>query len=133
MMPAGRSRSPFSTYVAWSSASKPHGGTDYIEADLYDPAVLVSRARAKLDFAQPVAIMLMGVMGHVGNPDEDDDGVARAIVDRLKEALPSGGYLVMYEGTNTDPAQDVALRQYNESGGSEGSPEPRSLGARLKQ
>lgn len=74
----------------------PHGGTDYIEADLYDPGTLVSIARTKLDFAQPVAIMLMGVMGHLGNPGEDDDRVARSIVDRLKDALPSGGYLVMY-------------------------------------
>ena len=97
-------------------ASKPHGGTDYIEADLYDPDALISLARTKLDFAQPVAIMLMGVMGHVGNAGEDDDAVARSIVDRLKEALPSGGCLVMYEGVNTDPAQDEALRQYNQSG-----------------
>lgn len=37
-------------------------------------------------------------------------------MDRLKDALPSGGYLVMYEGVDTDPAQDEALGQYNESG-----------------
>ena len=97
-------------------ASNPHGGTDYIEADLYDPGTLVSRARAKLDFGQPVAIMLMGVMGHVGNPGEDDDQVAASIVDRLKAALPSGGYLVMYEGVDTDPRQREALEQYNQSG-----------------
>jgi hypothetical protein len=97
-------------------ASNPHGGTDYIEADLYDPGTLVSIARTKLDFTQPLAIMLMGVMGHIGNPGEADDEVARSIVDRLKDALPSGGYLVMYEGVNTDPAQDKALGQYNESG-----------------
>jgi hypothetical protein len=82
-------------------ASNPHGGTDYIEADLNDPGTLVSIARTKLDFAQPIAIMLMGVMGHIGNPGEDDDEVARSIVDQLKDALPSGGYLVMYEGVNT--------------------------------
>jgi hypothetical protein len=97
-------------------ASNPHAGTDYIEADLYDPGTLVSIARTKLDFTQPVAIMLMGVMGHIGNPAEDDDEVGRSIVDRLKDALPSGGYLVMYEGVDTDPAQDEALDQYNESG-----------------
>jgi hypothetical protein len=97
-------------------ASNPHSGTDYIEADLYDPGTLVSRARSKLDFGQPVAIMLMGVMGHVGNPGEDDDQVAASIVDRLKAALPSGGYLVMYEGVDTDPAQREALEQYNQSG-----------------
>src|SRR5450432_2243731 len=37
--------------------SNPHGGTDYIEADLNDPGTLLSIARTKLDFAQPVAIM----------------------------------------------------------------------------
>jgi len=60
--------------------------------------------------------MLMGVMGHIGNPAENDDAVARSIIDRLKDALPSGGCLVMYEGVDTDPAQDKALAQYNESG-----------------
>ena len=97
-------------------AANPSGGTDYIEADLYDPGALVSIARTKLDFGEPVAIMLMGVMGHIGNPGENDDEVARSIIDRLKDALPAGGYLVMYEGVDTDPAQDEALAQYNESG-----------------
>ena len=97
-------------------ASNPQSGTDYLEADLYDPGTLISRARAKLDFGQPVAIMLMGVMGHVGNPGADDDQVARSIVESLRAALPSGGYLIMYEGVDTDPAQREALRQYNQSG-----------------
>jgi hypothetical protein len=88
--------------------SNPRGGTDYIEADLYQPGALIDIARTKLDFGQPVAIMLMGVMGHIGNPDENDE-VARSIVARLKDALPSGGYFVMYEGINTDPAQNEAL------------------------
>jgi hypothetical protein len=96
-------------------ASNPRG-VDYLEADLYDPETLISRARAKLDFGQPVAIMLMGVMGHVGDPAEKDDEVARSIVELLKSALPSGGYLIMYEGTDTDPAQHEALEQYNQSG-----------------
>jgi hypothetical protein len=97
-------------------AGNPRGGTDYIEADLYDPDALVGVARTKLDFERPVAIMLMGVMGHIGHPDENDDAVAQSIVGRLKDALPSGGYLVMYEGIRGDPAQDEALRQYNQSG-----------------
>src|SRR6266566_992530 len=96
--------------------SNPRGGTDYIEADLYDPATLLSIARSKLDFTQPVAIMLMGVMGHIGNPREDDDRVGTSIVDALKDALPAGGYFVMYEGTDTDPAQREALAAYNASG-----------------
>ena len=97
--------------------SNPRGGTDYMEADLYDPGALVSLAQTKLAFSRPVAIMLMGVMGHVGDPDGDPgDEVARSILDRLKAALPSGGYLIMYEGINTDPAQNEALKVYNSSG-----------------
>jgi hypothetical protein len=96
--------------------NNPSGGTDYIEADLYDPGALLDIARAKLDFSQPVAIMLMGVMGHIGNPREDDDQVGRSIVAALQDALPSGGYFVMYEGTDTDPAQRKALAAYNASG-----------------
>jgi hypothetical protein len=97
-------------------ARDPQSGTDYIEANIYEPDTLLSIARTKLDFDRPVAIMLMGVMGHIGNADENDDEVARSIIDRFKNALPAGGYLVMYEGVNTDPAQEKALRQYNESG-----------------
>ena len=54
-----------------------------------------------MDFGAPVAIMPMGVMGHIGNPGETDDEVAGSIIDQLKDALPSGGYLVMYEGVDT--------------------------------
>ena len=70
--------------------SNPRGGTDYIEADLYDPANLLSIARTKLDFTQPVAIMLMGVMGHIGNPREDDDRAdwARRSAGRRAQGTP---------------------------------------------
>jgi len=34
--------------------------------------------------------------------------VAASIVAALKAALPSGGYLIMYEGTDTDPRQREA-------------------------
>ncbi len=96
--------------------SNPHGGTDYIEADLYQPGALLDMARTKLDFSQPIALMLMGVMGHIGNPFQDDDRVGRSVVEALKDAIPSGGYFVMYEGINTDPEQNKALEQYNASG-----------------
>ncbi|MBV9450458.1 MAG: SAM-dependent methyltransferase [Streptosporangiaceae bacterium] len=96
--------------------SNVEGTTDYIDADLNHPDALLSIARQKLDFSQPVAIMLMGILGHVGNPGERDDEVARSIVDKLKAALPSGGYLALYEATDADPAQNEATRLYNESG-----------------
>jgi S-adenosyl methyltransferase len=92
------------------------GTTDYIDADLNEPDEIIRIAREKLDFSRPVAIMLMGILGHIGNPDENDDHFARSVVDQLKQALPAGGYLALYEATNTVPAHNEAIRAYNETG-----------------
>jgi hypothetical protein len=96
--------------------SNAEGGTDYIEADLNDPDALLHIARQKLDFGRPLAIMLMGVLGHIGNPEEDDDRVAQTIVGTLKAALPSGGYLAVYDTSDANPGQNDALNKYNASG-----------------
>jgi hypothetical protein len=66
---------------------------------------------ATLDFTKPVALMLLGVMGHVKDVD-----AARSIVRRLVAALPSGSYLVMSDGTATSERVIESHRQYNESG-----------------
>jgi hypothetical protein len=92
------------------------GSTDYIDADLNDPDGLLRIARGKLDFSRPVAIMLMGVLAHVGNPEEHDDRVVQSIVGTLKDALPSGGYLAIYDSSDVDPGLNDALHKYNESG-----------------
>jgi len=96
--------------------SSPPGSTDYIDADLNDPASILATAREKLDFSRPVAIMLMGILGHIGHPRQDDDAYARAVVDVLKAGLPSGGYLAISEGIEGDPEQDAALGFYEKSG-----------------
>jgi S-adenosyl methyltransferase len=96
--------------------SSPPSTTDYIEADLNDPGSILKIARQKLDFARPVAIMLMGILGHIGNPAEDDDRHARSVVETLKSELPSGGYLAICESLDTDPAQNAALDVYNQTG-----------------
>jgi len=96
--------------------SSPPGSTDYIDADLNDPASLLATARDKLDFGRPVAIMLMGILGHIGDPRQDDDAYARAVVDVLKAGLPSGGYLAISEGIEGDPEQDAALNFYEKTG-----------------
>jgi hypothetical protein len=90
--------------------------TEYIAADLNDPDKLLSLAREKLDFSQPLAIMLMGILGHIGDPGEDDDRIAVSVVERLKAALPPGGYLVQRDATDTSPALAQALRTYEETG-----------------
>lgn len=90
--------------------------TGYIEGDLKDPEMIVAVAREKLDFSQPVAIMLMGILGHIGDPAVDDDAYAVSLVECLKDALPSGGYLVLRDATDTEPEHVRALRIYAETG-----------------
>ncbi|HEV3172318.1 MAG TPA: SAM-dependent methyltransferase [Actinocrinis sp.] len=84
------------------------GATDYIQADVRDPEAIVQRAGATLDFTRPVALMLMGIMGLI-----QDDDQARLLVNRLMQALPSGSYLALYDGSDTDPAYVVAISRYN--------------------
>jgi hypothetical protein len=97
-------------------ASNPAGNTDYIDGDVNDPHSILGVAREELDFRQPVAIMLMGMLGHVGNPAEDDDAHAQAIVATLRAALPSGGYLALNEAVDTDRGANEAVGNYNQSG-----------------
>src|SRR6266480_4312660 len=42
--------------------SSPEGATDYVQADLRDPGMILDRAATLLDFGQPVAVMLLGVL-----------------------------------------------------------------------
>jgi hypothetical protein len=87
------------------------GRTAYIDADLHDPDKILEGAAQTLDFTQPVALMLMGILGHV-----IDDAEARSIGKRLLDALPSGSYLALYDGTDTDKAGVEAQEEYNKSG-----------------
>ena len=43
----------------------PEGVTDYIDADVHDPELIIADARNILNFTQPIAVMFMGVLGHV--------------------------------------------------------------------
>ncbi|HVD15258.1 MAG TPA: SAM-dependent methyltransferase, partial [Actinomycetota bacterium] len=93
--------------------STPQGATAYIDADLRDPDRILREAGQTLDFSQPTALMLLGILGHVGDLEE-----ARSIVKRLLDALPSGSYLVLNDGTavvnkaRVEEAQEL----YNQSG-----------------
>ena len=93
--------------------SNPKGATDYLDADLRDPEAIVAGAAKTLDLSRPVAVMLLGVMGHV-----TDDGEAQAIVARLMDLMPSGSYLVLSDGTNVIHADQgqAAQDDYNDSG-----------------
>jgi O-methyltransferase involved in polyketide biosynthesis len=91
--------------------STPEGATAYVDADLHEPDRILEAAAETLDFTRPVALMLLGILGHVG-----DDQEARSIVRRLLEPMASGSYLAVYDGTDTDPAGVEAQDQYNRSG-----------------
>jgi hypothetical protein len=58
--------------------STPVGVTDYVDADLREPDKIVQAAASSLDFAQPVAVMLLGILHHISDDDE-----AYAIIDQL--------------------------------------------------
>jgi hypothetical protein len=73
--------------------STPDGATAYIDADVRDPEKILASAAETLDFTQPIALMLLGIMGNVADLDE-----AYAIVRRLVDAVPSGSYLVLEDG-----------------------------------
>lgn len=91
--------------------STPEGATAYVEADLYDPDTILREAARTLDFSQPVALILMGIIGHVADYDE-----ARSLIRRLLDGLPSGSHLVHYDGTATSPEMIEAQNAYNASG-----------------
>jgi O-methyltransferase involved in polyketide biosynthesis len=94
-------------------ASSPEGATDYIEADLRDPDKILDGAAATLDFEQPTALMLLGIVNFIV-----DDTQAHQIVGRLLGALPSGSYLAMTHPTTEVHGEEVteAMRQWNQSG-----------------
>jgi hypothetical protein len=78
-------------------AGSSEGHTSYIEADLRDPARIIDGAAGTLDLAQPVAVMLLAILQHIG--DEEDP---YQIVDTLMGALAPGSYL-----TISHPASDI--------------------------
>jgi S-adenosyl methyltransferase len=90
--------------------STPEGACEYLDADIRDPASILDAAAQLLDFRQPIALMLMGIMGHF--TDEE----AYPIVSSLLDGLPSGSYFALYDGANVNEAFNQAQQGYNESG-----------------
>jgi hypothetical protein len=88
--------------------STPEGATDYIDADMRDPETILHEASRTLDLDKPVALMLMGILGHI-----EDDDEAKSIIDSFMERLPSGSYLAMYDGSDTSEAVAEAVRIWN--------------------
>jgi hypothetical protein len=91
--------------------SRPEGACAYIDADVRDPAAVLKAAAGTLDFGKPVALMMLGILGHVG-----DDDQARSIARELIRALPPGSYLTLSDGANTNKAREQAHQRYAQTG-----------------
>ena len=81
--------------------SSPQGATTYLDADLRDTSAILREAAHTLDFSEPVAVMLLGILHCI--PDSDDPA---GIVKRLLDAVPPGSYLVI-----AHPASDIHATQ----------------------
>ncbi len=74
--------------------STPEGVTDYIQADVREPELILEQARMILDFDRPIALSLVALLHFVGDQDKPYD-----LVGRLVDALPSGSHLVLSQLT----------------------------------
>lgn len=87
----------------------PLGQTWYVKADVRDPESVLVHARALLDLERPVAVLMLGILGHAV-PDFDD---VVAVLGTLTAALSSGSYLVLLDGTDTSDGARAAAPMNN--------------------
>jgi hypothetical protein len=87
------------------------GACDYIQADLRDPARILSEAGRTLDFGQPVALMLLAILQFIG-----DSADPWGLVAQLMAPLPPGSYLVISHPTDdfNPNRQGESIQRYNE-------------------
>jgi hypothetical protein len=86
--------------------SSPEGACDYVEADVRDPEKILAEAARTLDFSKPIALMMLRDLGQI--PDSDHP---ETIVAKLVDAVPSGSYLTISDGVNTNERYASAARQ----------------------
>ena len=91
--------------------STPQGRCAYIHADLRDTRTIMREAANTLDFDQPIAILLLGILHFI--PDSED---AYEITRHLMDDVPPGSYLVIGHGASDIQADAVAdmTERYNE-------------------
>lgn len=92
--------------------STSEGRVAYIPGDARDPARILELAALTLDFSQPIAVLLVGLLHFI--PDSDDP---YGLVARLLDAVPSGSCLVVcHLASDIHPAEMAeAARRFNET------------------
>ncbi|MGH3249411.1 MAG: SAM-dependent methyltransferase [Trebonia sp.] len=91
--------------------SAPRGSCDYVDADMRDPATILAAAARTLDLTRPVAVLLIGVLGHVADYER-----ARAIVTGLLDGLPAGSYLAIKDSIGVERSHVEATERYASTG-----------------
>jgi hypothetical protein len=88
------------------------GLTTYVHSDYHEPKRILDGADGPLNFDEPIAVMFMGVLGY--EPDLD---LLKSIVNTVMDKVPSGSYLVFWDGTDTTPAVVEGAAKLAEMGG----------------
>ena len=93
--------------------STAEGACDYVDGDLREPGKIVAQAARTLDFSQPVALMLLGILHHIPGTEE-----AYSIVGRLVAALAPGSFVVINHSTSAvhGAAMEEAVAHWNKVG-----------------
>ncbi|WP_024800621.1 SAM-dependent methyltransferase [Nocardia sp. BMG51109] len=88
----------------------PEGRTDYIHADATEPQEILDAARETLDFTEPIALSLIGLLHFVPGAYE--------VTATLVNALPSGSYVAMSHLTADFDPEGIAatVKVYEERG-----------------
>ncbi|WP_232668575.1 SAM-dependent methyltransferase [Pseudonocardia sp. TRM90224] len=89
----------------------PEGETKYLHADVREIPDLMRGAAEILDFSQPVAVLMLGVLGHLDDTDE-----ARAVVAQILDRVPSGSYLAISDAILTEERR-IAEETYSKTDG----------------
>ncbi|MBO0873055.1 MAG: SAM-dependent methyltransferase [Pseudonocardia sp.] len=92
------------------------GVTTYVHADVHEPERIIADARNVLNFKEPVAVLLLGILGHAAATFEEMHSITTTLVD----PLASGSYLVIADGA------DVGEKDYLEAAANRGY-HPRTL------
>ena len=83
--------------------STAEGACAYVHADLREPRTILTAAAGTLDLAQPTAVLLIGVLGHVSDYAE-----AQSIISGLLDGLPPDSYLALADSISSGPAHREA-------------------------
>jgi hypothetical protein len=93
--------------------STEEGATRYIHADMRDPVPMLAEASELLDFNKPIAVLFLGVLGHLAEVEE-----ARRVIRQLMDAAAPGSYLLLCDSivVEGDEASLEAAEEYGSTG-----------------